>query len=848
MLNSCKEYSNTSNNKARVIIKFKSLITKVDKEIIKPSHVNDEYLRNTLNKYNIENIYSVYRNRYSKNGYLKKNYSKSLDSTSYYYRYINLKENVMPSNLMSELEQSLLIDYIYIEESIEIKPSISPNDSDYNYQWHLNNTSIPSSDIDAEQAWTINKGRSDVIIAICDGGIDYNHSDLDTGNRSRIIQGIDTGDDDNDPMDDLPDVLGSYRGHGTKITGIIGAITDNNNQVSGIMWNCKIMPIKMVASGRISNPFGGSIWDFSTTAFPSDVADAIDYAVNNGAHVINLSYGFELENNLSDIKYRIPLLYESMENAYNNNVVLVASMGNEKLKGNPIEGPAYFHNTIAVGSTDRYNNISSSSNTGSHIDVSAPGVKLTTTSLNDSTISNFSGTSAAAPVVSGVAGLIISQGMDRSFNLTNDDVEHILELTADDRGSTGFDEVFGYGKINAYNALKLLDEPNNLIHGISYGGTATKTTFDKWLYISNPRWDLATGVYFYVDKYEINKHITFENIFSETPTVWIRERESLAFNSDHPNQGETFAEISNVSTTGFDLKYYVYYANNGVNKWIPANINSSKVAYTIVGKELKINGNTTVCISNSTYTIENFPSGTSAEWSNSSNLISVSDMEGETYTVKANPNATSEHGWIKVNLNGSSSIRKNILVGTYIDAPIITPVLEPVPCTSSSLAVINNFEPYYTYSWIASMDGTIIGSNTGSSIDYQAACNGLGEVRLSVTATNSCGLSKTTNKYIDIINESVISPFGVSIAPNPTDSELTIQETYSKDNSLVTYGYSGDKLEEIILYDKYYNVVFKNKYKDKKIKWNTVNLKEGIYYLHIKTKKKLEKKQIYIKH
>ena len=92
-------------------------------------------------------------------------------------------------------------------------------------------------------------------------------------------------------MDDLPNNEPlSFAGHGTNVAGVIGAITNNGNQVAGVMWNCKIMPVKMVSTGRleITYPFGSYNWDFSTTAFPSDVADAIDYAVNNNAHVINL--------------------------------------------------------------------------------------------------------------------------------------------------------------------------------------------------------------------------------------------------------------------------------------------------------------------------------------------------------------------------------------------------------------------------------------------------------------------------------------------------------------------------------------------------------------------------------
>ncbi|MBU0560981.1 MAG: S8 family serine peptidase [Bacteroidetes bacterium] len=121
-----------------------------------------------------------------------------------------------------------------------------PNDTYFNYfQWGLYNNNSPGKDIHAVQAWDINKGRNDVKIAVVDGGVDYNHTDLDPVNRTRVIQGIDTGEDDNDPMDDTPEGTETWGNHGTPVAGVIGAITNNNSGVAGIMWNCSIMPVKV---------------------------------------------------------------------------------------------------------------------------------------------------------------------------------------------------------------------------------------------------------------------------------------------------------------------------------------------------------------------------------------------------------------------------------------------------------------------------------------------------------------------------------------------------------------------------------------------------------------------------
>ncbi len=180
-------------------------------------------------------------------------------------------------------------------------------------------------------------------------------------------------------MDDLPyNDPNSYAGHGTSVAGLVGAITNNNKQVAGVMWNCKIMPIKMVGGGSftVSYPFGSTVLNYSTTAFPGDVANAIDYAVNNGAHIINLSYGFHgLGFPLNDIVLRMPLLFQSLNNAYLNNVVTCAAMGNEYQSDNSTSYPAGFsEQVIAVGATDRSRARAYFSNTGPHISVSAPGV------------------------------------------------------------------------------------------------------------------------------------------------------------------------------------------------------------------------------------------------------------------------------------------------------------------------------------------------------------------------------------------------------------------------------------------------------------------------------------------
>jgi subtilisin family serine protease len=562
---------------------------------------------------------------------------------------IIMSDNSHASELVNQLKKENSVLTAYIERPIQLKPCAVPTDPQYIQQWHLNSISNPNADIRAEQAWNINSGRNDVIIAVCDGGVDYTHTDLDPGNRSRIIAGYDSGDDDNDPMDDLPTgTEGSYSGHGTHIAGIIGAIANNNQNVSGIMWNCQIMPVKMVGSGSIKFPFVGTIYDFSTTAFPSDVADAIDYAVNNGARVINLSYGFSgMGFPIDEVILRMPLLYNTIYNAYNQNVVIVAAMGNEHETGNPVEYPAGFsHEVIAVGNTNIFLQRTSSSNTGSQISVSAPGTNILSTQRGGGTVLK-SGTSMAAPVVSGVAGLIISQGLDRNFNLTNDDVRHIIEKTADDitQYGIGYDTETGFGKVNAFQALSLLNVPYVLYHWVSYGGATTMTNIDKWIYTGGGRWGLTSGLYLNVDKYVVTKHVTFDVPFCSIPTVWLRERESFSLDQSNPNGGYPNAQITNITQTGFDVlysTYFVRYNSNGqtINKWVPSTVASSKIAFTAVGIPNlatfagPMSGPAVIC-SSAPFKVNAVPTGCTVSWTCSPNLTFDNQL-GDQKTFYAN--------------------------------------------------------------------------------------------------------------------------------------------------------------------------------------------------------------------
>jgi methylmalonyl-CoA mutase cobalamin-binding subunit len=258
------------------------------------------------------------------------------------------------------------------------------------------------------------------------------------------VMGYDFVNDDNDPFDDYV-----FDGHGTHVAGIAAARGNNDKGVAGVSWAARIMSLKVLnALG------GGSI---------SDLEEAINYAVANGANVINMSLG-------SGSKW--PCGWQSIEdaldNAVNNNVLVVAAAGNDGQDG--VTCPGAYDQVIAVGSTTMYDERSSFSNYGPRLDISAPGGQGDDIyGAIPSAQGNYgykAGTSMSTPYVAGLAALVWS--IDPTVNATQ--IRDHIQNSADDLvppgggescsntfpgyvGGSGWDPCFGYGRINARQAL-----------------------------------------------------------------------------------------------------------------------------------------------------------------------------------------------------------------------------------------------------------------------------------------------------------------------------------------------------------------------------------------------------------
>lgn len=299
----------------------------------------------------------------------------------------------------------------YFEEDRSIPLDDIPGDPLVTEQWHHRNIeTIPS--------WQISKGEG-VIVGVCDTGVDKEHLDI---NENLILPGYNVVDDSTDMTPIHP--------HGTSVSGVIAALANNGIGGFGIAPKVKILPIK------VSNEGDGR-------AYYSDLAECIMYAVDNGAKVINLSYGGADTD----------VIHAAARYARNKGALLVAAAGNS---GMDISGWNDWDAFLVVGATDSRNELAYFSNYGTPIDLVAPGLSIVTadktTATNRSPYKSTSGTSFSAPMVSAVAAQIYSINPE----LSNDEVQSILIESSDK--SIGGEYEYGAGLLNSRNAVEIARE------------------------------------------------------------------------------------------------------------------------------------------------------------------------------------------------------------------------------------------------------------------------------------------------------------------------------------------------------------------------------------------------------
>lgn len=309
----------------------------------------------------------------------------------------------------------------YLVHALETEP---------NDPYYQNNDQWAHNIMHSALGWDITTGTDDVIIAIIDSGVDTTHPDLNVGNK--FVPGYDYIDNDNTPND--------AHGHGTHVAGVAAAATNNGIGVAGTSWGARIMPLRVLDAEGSGND--------------AAVIEAIDWAVDHGAHVINLSLG-GIRGNTA--------LHNAIIDARDNNVVVIAAAGNcgaSNYEANGCEEqdqpvyPAAYTESFAVAATNSGDTTGDFSNRGEYVDIAAPGVNIWST-YPDSQLAQMSGTSQATPYVAGLAALILS--LDPT--LTPDQVEAIIEQNAIDRGPSGKDIDYGHGRIDIGATLASFNLP-----------------------------------------------------------------------------------------------------------------------------------------------------------------------------------------------------------------------------------------------------------------------------------------------------------------------------------------------------------------------------------------------------
>lgn len=314
---------------------------------------------------------------------------------------VGLPENANEQAFLHAFGQHAEVEFAELDAAY---PSgATANDPYFASQWHLTKIGAPA-------AWDTTTGSSGVIVAILDSGVDPAHSDL----LPNLVAGWNFYSNNSDSSD--------VYGHGTAVAGTAVAATNNAAGVAAVAGGCRLMPIRVT--------------DTSGMGYASMMASGLTWAADRGARVANMS--FAVTNSAT--------VTSAAQYFQGKGGVVTVSAGNSSTFDATSDNPS----VLTVSATGSSDTLASWSNTGNNVDLSAPGVGIYTTNRGGG-YGSWSGTSFAAPMTAGVAALVISANP----NLTAAQVQEVLKQSANDLGTAGWDASYGWGRINAQNAVAL---------------------------------------------------------------------------------------------------------------------------------------------------------------------------------------------------------------------------------------------------------------------------------------------------------------------------------------------------------------------------------------------------------
>ncbi len=407
--------------------------------------------------------------------------------------------------------------------------------------------------VDAYQAWQLETGDSNVVIAIIDSGVDTDHQEL-VGRISDLSYNAYT---EEVGIEYVEDDLG----HGTNVAGIIAAKRDNDFGIDGLTDNVQLMIIKVIRPGEEGY-------------LNSLIVKGIYYAVDNGAKVINLSLGGTSED---------PTVLAAVEYAHENEVFVVASSGNDG--DGTLLYPASYPTVISVGSVGENSEISDFSNYGEYVDLVAPGDLLYTTNLENG-FAKVSGTSFSAPHVSALIALLISYG---SFSY--EEIHQNLKQSSIDLGDLGRDDYYGYGLINFNNSLstdliKITLQKNN--------GEENETL---WIDINSSLPNVTNPI---LEHYEFDKWYLDEELLTPMPIDYIFTTDTNLYANYNPiyytvtfiNNNEIYDQITIMNGNNIEslpeitidgMRFYGwYYESDFITKYSSETITENLTLYARV--------------------------------------------------------------------------------------------------------------------------------------------------------------------------------------------------------------------------------------------------------------------------